>query len=74
MKGEQNYSGQFRVLCAGAGTGDGLLSLAEQLRNTTAQLVYLDFSRASMRIAQHRAELRGLSNIGNKETRYLINL
>ena len=62
-QGEQNFRHKFRVLCAGAGTGDAPLSLAEQLNNTDAEIVYLDFSLASMRIAQKRAAMRGLANI-----------
>jgi ubiquinone/menaquinone biosynthesis C-methylase UbiE len=51
------------VLVAGGGTGSALLYLAEQLRHTDAQLVYLDFSWKSLDIARQRAQLRGLRNI-----------
>jgi ubiquinone/menaquinone biosynthesis C-methylase UbiE len=50
-------------LVAGGGTGSALLYLAEQLRHTDAQLVYLDFSWKSLDIARQRAQLRGLRNI-----------
>jgi SAM-dependent methyltransferase len=48
---------------AGGGTGSALLYLAEQLRHTDAQLVYLDFSWRSLEIARERANIRGLNNI-----------
>ncbi len=51
------------MLVAGGGTGSALLYLAEQLRHTDAQLVYLDFSWKSLDIARQRAQLRGLRNI-----------
>ena len=53
----------LRVLVAGGGTGDSLIFLAEQLRRTEAELVYLDLSEASTRIARERALRRGLENI-----------
>ena len=53
----------FRVLVAGAGTGDAVIHMAEQLRDFNARVVYLDMSRASMLIAKKRAKLRKLKNI-----------
>ena len=53
----------MRVLIAGGGTGDSAIYLAEQLRNTKSEVVYLDMSEASMQIAQKRAGIRGLQNI-----------
>jgi SAM-dependent methyltransferase len=61
--GRQHFDGGFRVLVAGGGTGDATIFLAEQLRQTDAQIVHLDLSQASIAIAQRRAEIRGLSNI-----------
>ena len=61
--GKENFKDGFRVLVAGGGTGDGAIFLADQLKSTNAQIVYLDFSKNSMAIAQKRAEYRGLSNI-----------
>ena len=61
--GGQSFGQGFRVLVAGGGTGDGTIFLAEQLRNTDAQIVHLDFSEASLSIAQQRAQQRGLNNI-----------
>ncbi|MBI1275717.1 methyltransferase domain-containing protein [bacterium] len=56
--------GKTRVLIAGGGTGSTTMALAEQLRdNPEAEVVYLDMSSASMRVAKQRAEIRGLTNI-----------
>ena len=64
FKGNQNFSGPFRVLVAGGGTGDQTIFLAEQLRyNRRAEIVHLDFSASSMAIAKRRAEVRKLNNI-----------
>ena len=60
--GEQNFE-NFRVLIVGGGTGDSTIFLAEQLRNKNAEIVYIDFSTASMKIAKERAKIRGLRNI-----------
>lgn len=63
-KGRESFKDGFRVLIAGGGTGDSAIFLADQLRDIpNAEVVYLDFSKASMAIAQKRAEYRGLSNI-----------
>lgn len=62
-KGKQDFKSNFRVLIAGGGTGDSCIFMAEQLKNTNAEVVYLDFSKTSMEIAQKRAEIRGLKNI-----------
>ena len=64
FKGKQNFSGPFRVLVAGGGTGDQTIFLAEQLRyNRRAEIVHLDFSANSMAIAKRRAQARKLANI-----------
>jgi SAM-dependent methyltransferase len=52
-----------RFLIAGGGTGDAAIYLAEQLRDTDAEVVYVDLSVRSMDIARQRAEIRGLTNI-----------
>lgn len=52
-----------RILIAGGGTGDSTIFLAEQLRDTDCEIVYLDISQASMDIARERASIRGLDNI-----------
>ncbi|WPY00773.1 SAM-dependent methyltransferase [Candidatus Trichorickettsia mobilis] len=61
--GKEDFKSGFRVLVAGGGTGDASTFLGEQLKNTNAEIIYLDFSKASMEIAQKRAEVRGLKNI-----------
>merc|ERR1711892_547528 len=63
FKGIAPFHSGFRVLVVGGGTGHSILYLAEQLRDTDAKIVYLDFSSAAMKIAQKRAEIRGLNNI-----------
>ena len=59
-KGE---SQPFRILVAGAGTGDSVIEFAEVLRDYNVEVTYLDISSASMEIAKKRAEVRGLDNI-----------
>jgi SAM-dependent methyltransferase len=61
--GRAPFGDGFRVLVAGGGTGDAAIFLAEQLRNTKAEVVYLDVSTTSLGIAQRRAQERGLANI-----------
>ncbi len=63
FKGKQNFNNSFKVLDAGGGTGDCTILLAEQLRDTDAQIVYLDISSASMDVAKQRAKIRELDNI-----------
>jgi len=63
FRGRRDFRSGFRVLIAGGGTGDATIYLAEQLRDTDAQLVYLDWSGASLAIAQRRAQIRKLANI-----------
>lgn len=62
-KGKKSFKKGFRVLIAGGGTGDSSTFLGEQLKDSDAEIVYLDFSKNSMEIAQKRAEIRGLKNI-----------
>lgn len=62
-RGKQNFVSNFRVLIAGGGTGDSTIFLADQLKNTNAEIIYLDFSKASMSVAKKRAAARGLKNI-----------
>lgn len=61
--GAERFDKGFRALVAGGGTGDATIFLAEQLRATDARIVHLDLSTASIKIAQERAAIRGLSNI-----------
>jgi len=62
FRGKQDFN-DFRVLAAGDGTGDSTIFLAEQLKEKNAEIVYVDISMASMKVAQERARIRGLSNI-----------
>ena len=63
--GQRDWSRPFRALVAGGGTGDGLIQLAQRL--TTArvpfEIDYIDLSTASRRIAEARADARGLTAI-----------
>jgi len=63
--GRRDWSRPFRVLVAGGGTGDALIMLARQLKDAgcPAEIHYLDLSRASRRIAEQRARVRGLYSI-----------
>jgi SAM-dependent methyltransferase len=63
--GARDFTRPFRALVAGGGTGDGLILLAQHLadRGCPAEVVYLDLSTASRRIAEARAAARGLANI-----------
>ena len=63
FRGQQSFRNGFRVLVAGGGTGDASIFLAEQLKDTDAQIVHLDLSAASIAIAQRRAAIRQLGNI-----------
>ena len=53
----------YRFMVAGGGTGGVTVYVSEQLRHTNAEIVYLDFSSASMKIAQRRARIRKLENM-----------
>jgi SAM-dependent methyltransferase len=63
--GRRDWRRPFRALVAGGGTGDGLVMLAQQLawRGTPAEIVYLDLSAASRRVAEARAAARQLGGI-----------
>ncbi|NWH09645.1 MAG: methyltransferase [Alphaproteobacteria bacterium] len=63
--GRRDWSKPFRALIAGGGTGDGCIQLAQHLAwtGTPAEIVYLDLSTASRKIAEARAARRGLDSI-----------
>jgi len=61
--GRKDFTKSSRILIAGGGTGDSTIFLAEQLRHSDCDIVYLDFSKASLDIAKERANIRGLNNI-----------
>ncbi len=72
--GQRDWSRPFRVLVAGGGTGDGLIMIAQMLADhgVEADILYLDISVASRRIAEDRARARGLTSI-RFETGDLLN-
>ena len=51
------------MIVAGGGTGVVTVFMGEQINHTNGEIVYLDLSIASMRIAQKRAQIRCLRNI-----------
>lgn len=63
--GRRDVTRPIRVLFAGGGTGDGTVMLAQQLadRGTPAEIVHLDLSAASQRIAAARIAARGLAGV-----------
>jgi SAM-dependent methyltransferase len=63
--GRRDWSRPFRALVAGGGTGDGLIQLAQGLRDARcpAEVTYLDLSEAARRVAEARAAARGLTGI-----------
>jgi SAM-dependent methyltransferase len=63
--GRRDFARPFRALVAGGGTGDAAIMLAQQLADAgqAGEVVYLDVSAAARRIAEARAEARGLANI-----------
>lgn len=61
--GRRTFRDGFRALVVGGGTGDAAIYLAEQLRETDAEIVYLDMSTASRAVAEARAQVRGLTNL-----------
>ena len=63
MNRNPHFRQNFRAIVAGGGTGRDTSFLAEQLNHTNAEIVYMDFSRNSMRIAQLRTKMRKCSNI-----------
>ena len=63
MNGKPHFRQNFRVIVAGGGTGRDTNFLAEQLNHTNAEIVYMDFSQSSMKIAQLMTKMRKCSNI-----------
>lgn len=75
-RGALDLTRPLRALVAGGGTGDAAIMLAQQLANATLdarvrvkpgerfhEVVYLDLSVAARKVAEARAEARGLGNI-----------
>ena len=65
FRGRRDFGAPFRALVAGGGTGDATVMMAQQLadRGGRGEVVHLDLSAASRRVAEARAEARGLTNI-----------
>lgn len=63
--GRLDFALPFRALVAGGGTGDATVMLAQQIadRGLPGEVVQLDMSRASRRIAEARVAARGLTNV-----------
>ena len=63
FSGNRDFSKAFRVLVAGCGTGDSVIWLAHQLKDTQAEIVAIDLSVTSLGVAQARAKIHGFTNI-----------
>ncbi|MDX1400363.1 MAG: class I SAM-dependent methyltransferase, partial [Kiloniellales bacterium] len=65
FKGARDFSKPFRALIAGGGTGDAAIMVAQQLadRGQKGEVIYLDLSGPSRKIAEERAKVRELKNI-----------
>ncbi len=63
--GQRDWSQPLRVLVAGGGTGDGLIQLAQLMKQAgkPADITYVDLSRASRKLAEARAKIRGLEGL-----------
>jgi SAM-dependent methyltransferase len=64
--GARDFAQPFRALVAGGGTGDAAIMLAQQLADAgaaRAEVVYLDWSKASRAVAEARAQVRGLAHL-----------
>lgn len=63
--GQRDWSVPLRALIAGGGTGDALIQLAQVLTSAgrAYDITYIDLSKASRRVAEARAKVRGLKGI-----------
>ncbi len=63
--GARDWSQPLRALVAGGGTGDGLIQLAQTLKTARrpCDITYLDMSAAARKVAEARAQARGLDGI-----------
>jgi SAM-dependent methyltransferase len=63
--GMRDWSQPIKILIAGGGTGDSLIMIASMLatKKVPAEIHYIDLSQAACKIAEQRAEIRGLQNI-----------
>jgi SAM-dependent methyltransferase len=73
--GKQQFAGNYRVLLAGGGTGDSLVQWAITLRNNPeAEIVYVDFSTASRKVAEARIAKHDLTHKVKFITDSLLNI
>lgn len=65
FSGRRDWSKTFNVLVAGGGTGDALIQMAQVLTSAGKpyKITYLDLSSKARKVAEARAQARGLSNI-----------
>ncbi len=63
--GVRDWDVPLRVLVAGGGSGDGLIQIAQVLTDAKRpyKITYIDLSSSTRKIAEERAEIRGLKNI-----------
>ncbi|MEM9756405.1 MAG: methyltransferase [Pseudomonadota bacterium] len=63
--GKRDWAQRFRVLVAGAGTGDAVVQMAQVLTSAGKpyEITYLDLSAKARKIAEARMVARGLSNV-----------
>ncbi|WP_425050533.1 class I SAM-dependent methyltransferase [Psychromarinibacter sp. S121] len=63
--GARDWSKPLKALVAGGGTGDGLIQLAQLLTSAGRpyEITYVDLSAAARKIAEARAQARGLTGI-----------
>ena len=57
------FSNFYRLIVPGGGTGGTTVGYGDELKHTNAEIVYVDFSMASMKISQRRARAIKLKNI-----------
>ncbi|TVR82787.1 MAG: class I SAM-dependent methyltransferase [Rhodospirillales bacterium] len=63
--GKMDFTRPWRMLAAGGGTGDAAIMMAQQLadRAPASEVLYIDIADGARRIAEARAQARGLRNI-----------
>lgn len=63
--GKRDWSQPLKVLVAGGGSGDGLIQIAQSLTDAKRpyEITYVDLSTSTRKIAEERAQVRGLNGI-----------
>ncbi len=63
--GKRDWSKPINILVAGGGSGDGLIQIAQKLTDAKRpyNMTYVDLSVSTRKIAEERADIRGLKNI-----------